>query len=248
MDTTGAERVRTGDTIDIDGGYQHRALTEGFVVQRFWHSLKTVTIERVAPPEPGTTVLDLGCGSGVVADWLAQRAGAVDAVDANSRAIDYARRTFVRENLAFHLATADALPFPEGRFDRIYVLEFIEHLYASQLAALFARVRTLLAPRGTVFLTTPNYRSPWPLLEGAMDRLGLAPHMEGEQHVSRPTPRLLRSLAAASGFSVERQGRFAGAAPFVAAVSWRLAEALDRAEHRLGSPLGSLLYSLWRKA
>ncbi len=170
------EGVRTGDTIDIDGGYQHRALTEGFAVQRFWHRLKTVTIERIAPPEPGMAVLDLGCGSGVVANWLAERAQSVDAVDANPRAIDYARRTFARPNLSFHLATADALPFPEGRFDRIYVLEFIEHLYWGQLAALFSELRALLAPGGTVFLTTPNYRSPWPLLEGAMDRFGLAPH------------------------------------------------------------------------
>ena len=241
------EGVRTGDTIEIDGGYQHRALTGGFAVQRFWHRLKTVTIERAAPPEPGMAVLDLGCGSGVVADWLAARTRSVDAVDANPRAIDYARRTFVRPNLCFHLATAEALPFPEGRFDRLYVLEFIEHLYWSQLAALFSGLRTLLTPGGTVFLTTPNYRSPWPLLEGAMDRLGLAPHMEGEQHVSRPTPRLLRSLAGTSGFTVVRQGRFAGAAPFAAAVSWRLAETLDHAENRLGCPLGSLLWALWRK-
>lgn len=239
--------VRTGDTIDIDGGYQHRALIEGFVVQRFWHRLKTITIERIAPPEPGMAVLDLGCGSGVVADWLAARARTVDAADANPQAIDYARRTFVRKNLSFHLATADALEFPEGRFDRIYVLEFIEHLYRGQLATLFARLRALLAPEGTLFLTTPNYLSPWPLLEGAMDRLGLAPHMDGEQHVSRPTPRLLRSLADESGFSVVRQGRFAGIAPFTAAVSWRLAEALDGAEYRFGCPFGSLLYALWRK-
>lgn len=241
------EGVRTGDTIEIDGGYQHRALIGGSAVQRFWHRLKTVTIERVAPPEPGMAVLDLGCGSGVVADWLAARARSVDAVDANPRAIDFARRTFVRPNLCFHLATAEALPFPDGRFDRLYVLEFIEHLYWGQLATLFSGLRVLLAPGGTVFLTTPNYLSAWPLLEGAMDRLGLAPHMEGEQHVSRPTPRLLRSLADASGFRVVRQGRFAGAAPFAAAVSWQLAEALDQAENRLGCPLGSLLYALWRK-
>ncbi|MEO8053633.1 MAG: class I SAM-dependent methyltransferase [Acidobacteriota bacterium] len=248
MQATRTEGVRTGDTIDIDGGYQHRALTEGFVVQRFWHRLKTITIERVAPPEPEMAVLDLGCGSGVVADWLAARARAVDAVDANPRAVEYARKTFARGNLTFHLASADALPFPAESFDRVYVLEFIEHLYGGQLASLFASLRTLLRPGGTVFLTTPNYRSPWPLLEGAMDRLGLAPHMEGEQHVSHPTPRLLASLAEESGFAVVRQGRFAGAAPFAAAASWRLAEALDRAEHRLGCPLGSLLYALWRKA
>ena len=243
-----AEGVRTGDTIAIEGAYQHRALTEGFVVQRFWHRLKTVTIERVAPPEPGMALLDLGCGSGVVADWLAARARSVDAVDANPRAVEYARSAFPRANLAFHQATADALPFPAGRFDRIYVLEFIEHLYAGQLEELFRGLASLLAPGGTIFLTTPNYRSPWPLLERGMDLFGLAPHMEGEQHVSHPNPRFLRDLAARSGFAVLRQGRFAGAAPFTSVFSWRLAEALDEAEHRIGCPLGSLLYSLWGRA
>lgn len=247
MGATRPKGFRRGDTIDIDGAYQHRALTDGFIVQRFWHHLKTVMIERVAPPEPWMRVLDLGCGSGVVSEWLAARAQTVDAVDANARAVEYARRTFPRGNLTFHLATADTLPFAEGRFDRIYALEFIEHLYWGQVAALFTRLRPLLAPGGTVFLTTPNYRSPWPLLEATMDVLGLAPRMDAEQHVSRPTPRRLRDLAATCGFAVQRQGRFAGAAPFAAAVSWRFAESLDCAEHSLGCPLGSLLYALWRK-
>jgi len=248
MHANRADGVRTGDTIDIEGAYQHRALTEGFVVQRFWHRLKTVTIARVAPPAPDMALLDLGCGSGVVADWLAQRARNVDAVDANPGAVDYARRAFPRPNLAFHLATADALPFPAGRFDRIYVLEFIEHLYAGQLETLFTQMRSLLAPGGTLFLTTPNYRSPWPVLEKTMDLLGLAPHMEGEQHVSHPNPRFLRDLARRSGFEVVTQGRFAGLAPFASALSWKLAEALDAAEHRIGCPVGSLLYSFWRPA
>ncbi|MFI5179810.1 MAG: class I SAM-dependent methyltransferase [Thermoanaerobaculia bacterium] len=247
MAAEGVGGIRTGDTIDIEGAYQHRALTEGFVVQRFWHRLKTVTIERVAPPEPQMRVLDLGCGSGVVSAYLAERSRTVDAVDANLRAIAYARGAFPRENLTFHLARADALPFPEGRFDRVYILEVLEHLYWEQLRTLAAEVHRLLAPAGTVFLTAPNYHSPWPVLEATVDLLRFAPHMEGEQHVSRPTPRRLRELADASGFDTLVQGRFAGLAPFSSIVSWRLAETIDRAETRIGCPLGSLLYALWRK-
>ena len=38
---------RTGDTVAIDGGYQHRALTKGPAPQRFWHHAKTLAIARL---------------------------------------------------------------------------------------------------------------------------------------------------------------------------------------------------------
>ncbi len=239
--------IRSGDSIEIEGGYQHRALLEGFPVQRFWHHLKTLTIDRVAPPEPHMTLLDLGCGSGVVSSYLAERATFVDAVDANVRAVAYAKRVFGRRNLSFHLARADALPFREGRFDRVYCLEVIEHLYWSQIAALFSDLSRYLKPRGTLFITSPNYRSPWPFLEATMDLLRLAPRMEGSQHVSRPTKRRLDELAPLCGFETVVSGRFAGLGPFASVVSWRLGTAIDRIECRLGCPLGSLVYALWRK-
>lgn len=239
--------IRPGDSIEIEGGYQHRALVAGFPVQRFWHHLKTLTIERVAPPEAHMILLDLGCGSGVVSSYLAERATFVDAVDANMRAVDYAKRVFSRRNLSFHLARADALPFREGRFDRVYCLEFIEHLYWEQIATLFSDLSRHLKPRGTVFITSPDYRSPWPLLEATMDILRLAPRMEGSQHVSRPTKRRLDELAPLCGFETVVSGRFAGLGPFASVVSWRLATAIDQFEYRFGCPLGSLVYALWRK-
>lgn len=57
---------RTGDTIAIDGGYQYRALTEGYRVQRFWHYSKTLAIQEFLPPQSTDRIIDVGCGSGVI--------------------------------------------------------------------------------------------------------------------------------------------------------------------------------------
>ncbi|MGE5237124.1 MAG: class I SAM-dependent methyltransferase [Acidobacteriota bacterium] len=243
-----AEIRRTGDAIAIPGSYQFDALHTGFVVQRYWHHLKIEALERAAPPCPDEVVIDIGCGSGVIADRLASRAREVHALDANPSAIEFARRQFPRSNLHFHLGLADEADFGGEMFDRIYLLEFIEHLYWEQLVALFGRLATWLKPGGTVFLTTPNYHSAWPLVEHVMDLLHLTPEMHTAQHVSRATRRRLTDLARQCGFEQEQIGRVVGLAPFVSPLGWRLAERVDALERLAGCPLGHLLYALWRKA
>jgi 2-polyprenyl-3-methyl-5-hydroxy-6-metoxy-1,4-benzoquinol methylase len=239
--------ARTGDTVAIPGDYQARALHEGFVVQRFWHALKFKVIERVCPPRPGGCVLDVGCGSGVVANYLAGKAGFVDALDGNPAAIEFGQSHATGPNMAFHLSLIDAMPFEPGRFDQIYCMELIEHIYEHQVRALLPRLRELLKPGGELFVTTPNYASLWPVIEWAMDVLHLAPPLKEHQHVSRWTPGRLRALGDASGLEALRIGRFSGFAPFTSVLSWKLAEGLDRCETGLGNPLGNLLFGHWRR-
>ena len=238
---------RAGDTIDIVGEYQYRALTAGFVVQRFWHQLKIVEVERVAPPAASWDVLDVGCGSGVVANYLASRARMVHAVDANPRAIEFARAKFSRENLVFHLRLVDEMKFEPASFDAIYCLEFIEHLYREQAIELVRRFATLLKPAGIIYITTPNYHSAWPIIEKTMDLFRLAPAMTTHQHVWKPTVGKLRALALACGFDDFTVRRTCGIAPFVSVLGWRLAQKLDVLEARIGNPLGNLLVAVLRK-
>ena len=240
---------RTGDPVAIPGDYQYRALTAGPAVQRFWHGCKLELLRRVAcatarPAGRPWRALDVGCGSGVVADFLAEQGAVVDAVDSNEAAIRFAREQFPRGGLRFHLGQANAIDFPEGTFDLIVCMEVLEHLAADQGADLLRRLGRLLAPEGQLLVTTPNTLSPWPAVEFLMDAFHLSPPMQGRQHVTRFTRgRLARALAGA-GLHVWRCGRFCGLAPFVAAVSWRLAEWSGRLEWSLGQPLGNLLYAL----
>lgn len=237
---------RLGDTVAIPGGYQHRARTEGFVVQRFWHAEKERLVDTWARPTPGQSVLDVGCGSGVIAAHLAGHGAEVLGVDGNPAAIAYARETFRRPGLTFSSALVDELASPPSSFDRIYCLELVEHLYPEQAAVLLARLHYLTRPGGTLLLTTPNYRGLWPLLEWALDRSGRVPRLAGDQHVSRWHRRSLSQVLTSSGWEIERVATFSTFAPFASVLGWRLAQGLSRVEDRLDFPFGNLLMALCR--
>lgn len=231
---------REGDTIQISGSYQHRAVTEGFVVQRFWHREKERIILAFSRPEPGERTLDVGCGSGVVSDFLASLGARVTGVDVNAEAIDFAQGQFHRPNLDFRRALVEDLPYEDGSIDRIYCLEVIEHLYEPQVRNLLAKFERLMRPGGVLMLTTPNYRGFWPALELAMDRLGLAPPMAEHQHVTKFHRAKLRELLS-PGWSIQRLSTFCTVAPFLSAVSWQLAERCAAVEDRIDFPFGNLL-------
>lgn len=236
-----AAPVRTGDDIEIPGGYQFGALHRGFVVQRFWHANKLELMELLGLPDTTMTVLDLGCGSGVVAEYLARTAGAVHAIDGNPAAIEFAREQFQRPNLFFRQGLLHELCFGPQSFDAIYLLEVIEHLYEPQTKQLLLSLKVLLKPGGRVLLTTPDYHSAWPLVEWLMDVLHLAPRMQGHQHVLKLTRPRLRRLAAESGYRVTRCFREWGLAPFCSVLGWRFAERVRALERRTKGPFGMVI-------
>ncbi len=76
----------------IPGNYQYNALYHGNPVQRSWHRAKINLIERVAPPIPGSRVLDATCGSGVISYFLHKMGATVLGVDINQDAIGHTTR------------------------------------------------------------------------------------------------------------------------------------------------------------
>jgi len=231
----------------ILGDYQYQALKKGFVVQRFFHHLKTATIQRLALPDSSMVVLDVGCGSGVVSNFLAQHARFVHAVDSNKLAINFAQNQFQRDNLKFYLRLVEEIDFANEMFDIIYCLEFIEHLNWFKVIDLFRSLTRFLKSGGRFFLTAPNYHSPWPIIEKAMDLLRLAPKMAGEQHISKPTKRKLESLAMSCGLEPVVINRDFGLALFLSIFGWKFAEKVKQFEDRIGSPLGSHLCAVFTK-
>jgi len=174
---------RLGDTVKIGGDYQYKALTQGNSIQRFWHFNKHLSIMRYLPPNSQDTIIDVGCGSGVITSFLGESGASVLGVDGNSEAIQFASEKFSRPNVDFRLGLVDDEFESTQDFDKIYCLEVIEHIYRNQAKNMLNNFWRLLKPGGQVFLTTPNYRSLWPLIEWSMDKLGLAPPLAEHQHV-----------------------------------------------------------------
>jgi 2-polyprenyl-3-methyl-5-hydroxy-6-metoxy-1,4-benzoquinol methylase len=241
---TDSLRLRRGDAKPIRGDYQFRALNEGFVIQRFWHALKQKNIERYALPTKEMKVLDIGCGSGVVSAFLSEVAGQVIGVDCSTEALKFAREQFPKSNLQFVQSFADEIDFSERDFDRVYILELIEHLEWQQVEAVLIKAREHLKPGGQIFVTTPNFRSAWPLVEYLLDLTGFVPHLADDQHVIRPTKARLTEIATRVGLEVVQMRGMAGAAPFCSIFGWKFATLVDSVEDKLGNPFGCLILAV----
>src|SRR5262245_17741203 len=238
---------REGDAIRISGDYQARALKSSSAAQRFWHEAKFRLIERVAIPSKCERVLDAGCGSGTISQFLSLHAGEVIAVDSNPSAISFASDTYVAPNLQFRLGQFRDL-IGTKPFDRIYCIEVIEHFYESQATEVLSLFHKITTPGGQLFLTTPNYRSAWPLIEWLLDKFALVATLDDAQHVTQFTKRKLRAILSRAGWRVSYIGTFNGVAPFLAPISRRLALSLEKFEFLCNRVLAeNLLFCLCSK-
>lgn len=224
-------RRRDRDAVEIRGDYQARALESPWAAQRFWHAAKIRLLDRVAPARPGQRVADAGCGSGVIASHLADSGATVVGFDSNPAAIDFARQAYGRPNLSFVLGPFERI-LDQAPFDQVICLEVLEHLYLEQAEATLALFARAAAPGATLFVTTPNVRSGWPVIEWALDRSGLVPTLDEAQHLTLFSRDRLRGCCERAGWQVEDLGAFNGVAPFVAPVSDALARTVERAEFR----------------
>ena len=238
---------RMGDTITIDGAYQYKALMEGNPVQRFWHKSKQMIIDQFLPPRPGDYVIDVGCGSGVVANHLAEKGANVLAVDGNASAITFAKAQFPSRQIKFVQGLVDEAFNVERPVSSIYCMEVIEHIYNDQALRMLNTFRKLLLTGGRVLLTTPNYASLWPVIEFACDKLRQTAKMQGNQHVSHFTPRRLQSICEEAFFKIERMTSYCLFAPWIAPISERFARGIHEIEVEFPVRAGSILLVILRK-
>lgn len=107
-------------------------------------------------PFSGLTLLDIGCGGGLVAEPMARLGFAVTGIDAAGKSLGIARDHAQAGGLAidYRAATAEALASSGERFDVVLALEIVEHVEA--LETFFAAIRGLVRPGGAVIVSTIN--------------------------------------------------------------------------------------------
>jgi SAM-dependent methyltransferase len=240
------------DYHSVAGDYQYRALHSGHPMQRFWHGGKLTMIDQLICPhlKAGSRVLEIGCGAGNLLLQATLTGSYPVALDLSMQALTFVRSRLEEANsgteapngFACTQAIGESLPLANGSFDCILMSEVIEHLEVPQISIREA-VR-VLRPGGRLLITTPNYRSFWPLMEWIVDRLNMAPKMAGEQHISRFYPSSLNRLLVESGLNIEYSGSIYNLSPFLSLVSSTQAKRQLQRELNGHSPLGMILVAV----
>ena len=177
---------------------------------------------------PGAVAVDVGCGTGALTRQLARRVGPtgrVVGVDINAyllrEASAIARHQELGDVIAFELSSAEALPFPDGRFDAALACTVLDEVDADRGLAELARV---VRPGGRVAVLVRAVDIP------AWDSLPLRPELRAKL-AARPSagvtaggcadPSLYRRFWAA-GFAPATMGpRFAIDRPQDGLAEWQ---------------------------
>ena len=130
-------------------------------------ALRAAYLDRAARFLEGTgaeRILDLGCGSGFVSRYLAERGFTVLGLDVSEEQIRLAR-TSAREHelesrLSFEVAGIERLRARGERFDGIVTHAFLHHLAADELHALLGDMCAVVASGGAAWFLEPVFFPP----------------------------------------------------------------------------------------
>ena len=121
---------------------------------RLHHSAHAL-LKQVAPPaHPGCRALELACGLGHSAIWLAEQGYTVDAIDISFEALHRAHAEVLRRDLSgvtFIAADLDHFPLPCYAYDVVCGFRFLDR-------RLFPAIRERVRPGGLVIYETLNIR------------------------------------------------------------------------------------------
>ncbi|MES2353996.1 MAG: bifunctional 2-polyprenyl-6-hydroxyphenol methylase/3-demethylubiquinol 3-O-methyltransferase UbiG [Pseudomonadota bacterium] len=161
-------------------------------------------IDRLAGGLRGKSVVDVGCGGGILAESMAERGAEVTGIDLSEKALKVAKLHLLESNQKVDYRLVSAESFAESmphRFDVVTCLEMLEHV--PDPASTIKACASLVKPGGHVFFSTIN-RNPKAYLfavVGAEYLLRLLP--KGTHDYARfITPAELAQMCRNAGLSV----------------------------------------------
>jgi 2-polyprenyl-3-methyl-5-hydroxy-6-metoxy-1,4-benzoquinol methylase len=102
------------------------------------------------------SILDYGCGTGLLLARLAERGHRVAGTDTSEQSLKATRDRLQKYDNFLGAITPDKLVAEGTQFDTILAVELVEHLDDDRLDDVLGMLRRLVRPSGHVIVTTPN--------------------------------------------------------------------------------------------
>lgn len=135
-----------------DGIEQAGPLWDRRYLEHGWSLVPDENLVGLVAPLASGRALDLGCGTGRNALWLARTGWSVTGVDASRVGLDMAVEQATSEGLSLHTVLADLVDYvPEPAFFDLVVVANI-HLTPAQRDDFFDRAAAAVAPGGHLFI------------------------------------------------------------------------------------------------
>lgn len=158
---------------------------------------------RSTQPLKGKSVLDIGCGAGLLCEPLARLGGEVTGVDAAAENVSVASSHAEAVGLNIRYMAGEVGALDIGQFDLVTCVEVIEHV--ADKRAFLADVAARLAPGGLLVMSTPNRTgASRVLLVGAAEAIGYVPKGTHDWHDFIAPPEL-EELLGEFGLCVTQQ-------------------------------------------
>jgi ubiquinone/menaquinone biosynthesis C-methylase UbiE len=174
-------------------GFEEFRSSEGaYLSQRLAEALAVAGIAETM------SVLDVGCGRGEILLSTAHIGARAFGIDYAAAAVQLSRQVARhpdREGLPIgvYQASALSLPFEQQTFDRVLMLDIVEHLYPEELAVALAEAYRVLKPGGRIVVhTAPNVwydRYAYPLVRAVRFLMG-----QGEAYPRNPRALIPQNL------------------------------------------------------
>ncbi|MBS3091379.1 class I SAM-dependent methyltransferase [Candidatus Pacearchaeota archaeon] len=113
----------------------------------------------------GKKILEIGCGDGGVVQFL-KKDNDIYAADISKKGVEFLKRKGIKAYLVD--ISEEKLPFEDGKFDCVIILETLEHLKSPQFA--IEEIQRVLKRNGMMIASTPNPRTTHKLMYPSLFR------------------------------------------------------------------------------
>jgi SAM-dependent methyltransferase len=160
--------------------------------KRFFYGERAAKVLALLAPQPGETILDVGCGSGHYARAAAEAGARVIATDVAANYVEQTRDHVggaLAAGCEFRVEDAERLSLPDGAVDKVLMTEVIEHVARPEQAV--REAARVLRRGGRLVISTPSRFSPLNLAYAAKRRVR---GYGFNEHLHELTPREFRAL------------------------------------------------------